>query len=143
MAERDRPGAVVRRARRSSLLNIIGLRDTARADPTHRWPEALRKADLVDVSQGRIRFGIPSCYLKEVRAAFDADVFFKRVVPSGALRTRMSLGAEAIGRPKALDKSKTALAQRMHGSGESASTIASTLGVSRATVYRVLAGDAE
>jgi DNA invertase Pin-like site-specific DNA recombinase len=27
----------------------------------------------------------------------------------------------------------------MHGSGESASTIASTLGVSRATVYRVLA----
>ena len=29
-----------------------------------------------------------------------------------------------IGRPKALDKSKAALAQRMHGSGESASTIA-------------------
>jgi predicted transcriptional regulator len=27
----------------------------------------------------------------------------------------------------------------MHGSGESAGTIASTLGVSRATVYRVLA----
>jgi DNA invertase Pin-like site-specific DNA recombinase len=31
------------------------------------------------------------------------------------------------------------LAQRMHASGESASTIANTLGVSRATVYRVLA----
>jgi DNA invertase Pin-like site-specific DNA recombinase len=40
---------------------------------------------------------------------------------------------------KALDKSKAALAQRMHASGESASTIAATLGVSRATVYRVLA----
>jgi DNA invertase Pin-like site-specific DNA recombinase len=46
---------------------------------------------------------------------------------------------QAIGRPKALDNSKTALAQRMHASGEAASTIASTLGVSRATVYRALA----
>jgi Helix-turn-helix domain of resolvase len=41
--------------------------------------------------------------------------------------------------PKALDKSKAGLAQRMHASGESASTIAATLDVSRATVYRVLA----
>jgi DNA invertase Pin-like site-specific DNA recombinase len=31
------------------------------------------------------------------------------------------------------------LARRMHASGESASTIAATLNVSRATVYRVLA----
>src|ERR1700681_1275779 len=44
-----------------------------------------------------------------------------------------------IGRPKALDQKKAALAQRMHASGESASTIATALGVSRATVYRVLA----
>jgi DNA invertase Pin-like site-specific DNA recombinase len=50
---------------------------------------------------------------------------------------------QSIGRPKALDASKTALAQRMHASGESANTIASTLGVSRATVYRVLSVDAE
>lgn len=46
---------------------------------------------------------------------------------------------QAIGRPKALDASKAALAQRMHASGEPASTIAAALGVSRATVYRVLA----
>ena len=46
--------------------------------------------------------------------------------------------AQHIGRPKALDKSKAALALRMHASGESASTIAATLSVSRATVYRVL-----
>lgn len=45
---------------------------------------------------------------------------------------------QAIGRPKALDESKTALARRMHASGEPATTIASALGVSRATVYRVL-----
>ena len=41
------------------------------------------------------------------------------------------------GRPKALDKSKAALA--LHACGESASTIATALSVSRATVYRVLA----
>ncbi|CAN5577338.1 recombinase family protein [soil metagenome] len=46
---------------------------------------------------------------------------------------------QAIGRPKALDSQKAALAQRMHAAGEPATTIASTLGVSRATVYRVIA----
>ena len=34
-------------------------------------------------------------------------------------------------------ESKVALAQRMHASGESATTIAATLGVSRATIYRI------
>jgi DNA invertase Pin-like site-specific DNA recombinase len=48
---------------------------------------------------------------------------------------------QSIGRPKALDDSKTALARRMHASGEPATTIAGALGVSRATVYRVLAQD--
>jgi hypothetical protein len=47
--------------------------------------EGFRRADLVDVSQGLIRFGIPSSYVKEVRAAFDASVFFKRVIPAGTL----------------------------------------------------------
>jgi DNA invertase Pin-like site-specific DNA recombinase len=57
---------------------------------------------------------------------------------AGAREARRARG-QSIGRPKALDKSKTALARRMHASGESAGTIATTLGVSRATVYRVLA----
>jgi hypothetical protein len=48
--------------------------------------EAVRRADLVDVSQGLIRFGIPGSYVKEVRATFDASVFFKRVIPMGTLR---------------------------------------------------------
>jgi DNA invertase Pin-like site-specific DNA recombinase len=43
---------------------------------------------------------------------------------------------QAIGRPKALDASKAALGRRMHSSGEPVSTIANTLAVSRATVYR-------
>ena len=56
-----------------------------------------------------------------------------------AAREARRARGQHIGRPKALDEKKAALAQRMHASGESASTIANTLGVSRATVYRVLA----
>jgi DNA invertase Pin-like site-specific DNA recombinase len=57
---------------------------------------------------------------------------------SAARDARRARG-QSIGRPKKLDQSKAALAQRMHANGEPASTIASALGVSRATVYRVLA----
>ena len=46
---------------------------------------------------------------------------------------------QSIGRPKALDDSKASLARRMHANGEPASSIAEALGVSRATIYRVLA----
>jgi DNA invertase Pin-like site-specific DNA recombinase len=56
-----------------------------------------------------------------------------------AAREARRARGQHIGRPKVLDKSKVGLAQRMHASGESASTIANMLGVSRATVYRVLA----
>ncbi len=56
-----------------------------------------------------------------------------------AAREARRARGQSIGRPRALDKSKSALAQRMHATGESASTIATALGVSRATVYRVLA----
>jgi len=59
----------------------------------------------------------------------------RRTAARDARRAR----GQSIGRPKALDQSKMALAQRMHASGESANTIAATLGVSRATVYRTLA----
>ena len=59
----------------------------------------------------------------------------RRAAARDARRAR----GQSIGRPKALDASKAALVQRMHASGESATTIAATLGVSRATIYRVLA----
>jgi DNA invertase Pin-like site-specific DNA recombinase len=64
-----------------------------------------------------------------------------RVRRTAAREARRARG-QAIGRPKALDAAKAALAQRMHATGESASTIAATLRVSRATVYRVLAEEA-
>jgi len=60
-----------------------------------------------------------------------------------AAREARRVRGQAIGRPKALNASKAALAQRMHANGESAGTIATTLGVSRATVYRVLAEQTE
>jgi DNA invertase Pin-like site-specific DNA recombinase len=60
-----------------------------------------------------------------------------------AAREARRARGQSIGRPKALDKSKAALAQRMHTSGEPVSTIATALGVSRATVYRVLAEPAD
>jgi DNA invertase Pin-like site-specific DNA recombinase len=56
-----------------------------------------------------------------------------------AAREARRARGQHIGRPKALDEKNAALALRMHASGESASTIAAALGVSRATVYRVLA----
>ncbi|MDT5153340.1 MAG: hypothetical protein QOI01_5073 [Mycobacterium sp.] len=63
----------------------------------------------------------------------------RRTAARDARRAR----GQSIGRPKVLDDSKTALARRMHASGESANTIAATLGVSRATIYRVLAEQAD
>lgn len=59
-----------------------------------------------------------------------------------AAREARRARGQHIGRPKALDEKKAGLAQRMHANGESASTIANALGVSRATVYRVLAEQA-
>ncbi len=56
-----------------------------------------------------------------------------------AARQRGTRGGHAgsqIRRPKVLDESQMALAQRMHASGEPASTIAATLGVSRAGLSR-------
>jgi DNA invertase Pin-like site-specific DNA recombinase len=58
-----------------------------------------------------------------------------------AAREARRARGQHVGRPRALDEKKAALARRMHASGESASTIAATLGVSRATVYRVLAAE--
>jgi DNA invertase Pin-like site-specific DNA recombinase len=61
----------------------------------------------------------------------------RRTAARDARRAR----GQSIGRPKALTDEKVALARRLHGSGESATTIATTLGVSRATAYRVRVED--
>jgi DNA invertase Pin-like site-specific DNA recombinase len=63
----------------------------------------------------------------------------RRTAARDARRAR----GQSIGRPKASTDDKIALARRMHDGGESASTIATTHGVSRATIYRVLSDGAE
>lgn len=57
---------------------------------------------------------------------------------SAAREARRARG-QHVGRPKALDQSNADLARRMHASGEPVKTIAATLGVSVATVYRIVA----
>lgn len=61
---------------------------------------------------------------------------------SAAREARRARG-QSIGRPKALDESRAALARRMHAQGEPATTIASALRVSRATIYRALTSSDE
>ncbi len=56
-----------------------------------RAVEAFRRADLVDLSRGLVRFGIPRLLLRDIRTAFPYRNFHTRVV---AL-----VGAWAIGHP--------------------------------------------
>jgi acyl-CoA synthetase (AMP-forming)/AMP-acid ligase II len=61
---------------------------------------------------------------------------------SAAREARRARG-QSIGRPKALSQSKAAFARKLHAQGEPASIIAAELEVSRATIYRVLAEEAD
>jgi DNA invertase Pin-like site-specific DNA recombinase len=96
---------------------------------------SLREGIDTSNATGRMVAGVLAS-LAELELELGRD---RRAASRDARRAR----GQSIGRPKALDKSKALLAQRMHASGESASTIAATMGVSRATVYRVLAESAE
>jgi len=58
-----------------------------------------------------------------------------------AAREARRARGQSVGRPKVLNPSKAALARRMQAAGEPVATIAAALGVSRATVYRVLADE--
>lgn len=71
--------------------------------------EAFRRADLVDVSMGLIRFGIPRDHVREVRRSFDASVFFKRVVPKAALK-----GLKKPQNPLPFVRARNALARSGH-----------------------------
>ncbi|MFL0243400.1 recombinase family protein [Mycobacterium sp. SMC-17] len=68
-------------------------------------------------------------------AELELELIRERKAASSAARRARGL---SVGRPKALSASKSQLAQRMRESGEPVPVIADALGVSRATVYRVL-----
>jgi DNA invertase Pin-like site-specific DNA recombinase len=100
-----------------------------------RHTQSLRDADKPVHVSGRIFAGVLAS-LDELELELGRE---RRAAVRDARRAR----GQSIGRPKAVNNAKPVLARRMHASGESATTIASTLGVSRATVYRVLAEDAD
>lgn len=54
--------------------------------PAAALAEPFRRADLVDLSAGRLRFGLPREYVRSVRRAFSVGPFFTRVIPRAALR---------------------------------------------------------
>jgi DNA invertase Pin-like site-specific DNA recombinase len=140
----QRPGlaSLLEYAREGDAIVVVGIdrldRNAAEVMATIR---DLRDRDIVlrslregiDTSNatGRMVAGV-------LASLAELDLELGRERRSAAREARRARG-QRIGRPKALDKSKAALAQRRHANGESAGTIAAALGVSRATVYRTLA----
>src|SRR6201993_3301852 len=140
--QRPGPAALLDYARPGDAIVVVGIdrlgRNAAEVMTTIR---ELRDREIVlrslregiDTSNatGRMVAGVLAS-LAELELELGRE---RRAAAREARRAR----GQHIGRPKVLNEKKAALAQRMHASGESASTIANTLGVSRATVYRVLA----
>ena len=140
----QRPGlaALLDYARPGDAIVVVGIdrlgRNAAEVMTTIR---ELRDRDIVlrslregiDTSNatGRMVAGV-------LASLAELELELRRERRAAAREARRARG-QAVGRPKALDTSKAALARRMHTSGEPVSTIATALGVSRATVYRVLA----
>ncbi|MCV7060284.1 recombinase family protein [Mycolicibacterium vaccae] len=147
-ARAQRPGlaALLDYAREGDAIVVIGIdrlgRNAAEVMTTIRELgergivlRSLREGIDTSNATGRMVAGVLAS-LAELELELGRE---RRTAARDARRAR----GQSIGRPKALDATKAALAQRMHASGESASTIAATLGVSRATVYRVLAAQSE
>jgi DNA invertase Pin-like site-specific DNA recombinase len=147
-ARAQRPGldALLDYAREGDAIVVVGIdrlgRNAAEVMTTIREfgergivLRSLREGVDTATAAGRMVAGVLAS-LAELELELGKE---RRTASRDARRAR----GQAIGRPKALTDEKTALARRMHDSGESATTIAATLGVSRATVYRVLSGDIE
>jgi DNA invertase Pin-like site-specific DNA recombinase len=144
----QRPGlaALLDYARQGDAIVVVGIdrlgRNAAEVMTTIRdlgergiVLRSLREGIDTSNASGRMVAGVLAS-LAELKLELGRE---RRTAARDARRAR----GQSIGRPKALDDAKTALARRMHSSGESANTIASTLGVSRATVYRVLADNVD
>jgi DNA invertase Pin-like site-specific DNA recombinase len=143
----QRPGlaALLDYAREGDAIVVVGIdrlgRNAAEVMTTIRdlgergiVLRSLREGIDTTIATGRMIAGVLAS-LAELELELGRE---RRAAAREARRAR----GQSIGRPKALDEKKAALAMRMHASGESASTIAATLGVSRATLYRVLAEQA-
>jgi DNA invertase Pin-like site-specific DNA recombinase len=143
-AREERPGlaALLGYARPGDAIVVVGIdrlgRNAAEVMATIRdlgerdiVLKSLREGIDTSNAAGRMVAGVLAS-LAELELELGRE---RRAAAREARRAR----GQAVGRPKALDPSKAALVRRMRTAGEPVSTIASTLGVSRATVYRVLA----
>lgn len=143
-ARAQRPGlaALLDYAREGDAIVVIGIdrlgRNAAEVMTTIRELgergivlRSLREGIDTSNATGRMVAGVLAS-LAELELELGRE---RRTAARDARRAR----GQSIGRPKALTDEKGALARRMHASGEAASTISATLGVSRATVYRALA----
>lgn len=140
----QRPGLteVLRLARAGDTIVVVGIdrlgRNAAEVMTTIRDLDqrkivlrSLREGIDTGAAAGRMVAGVLAS-LAELELELGRE---RRAAARDARRAR----GQHVGRPKALDQSKADLARRMHASGEPVKTIAETLGVSAATVYRVVA----
>jgi DNA invertase Pin-like site-specific DNA recombinase len=145
-AREQRPGltALLDYAREGDVIVVVGIdrlgRNAAEVMTTIRELcergivlRSLREGIDTSNAAGRMVAGV-------LASLAELELELSRERRSAAREARRSRG-QSIGRPKALSDDQAALARRMHDSGEPASTIAKTLKVSRATVYRVLRRD--
>jgi hypothetical protein len=142
---------------RKRRLNLAGRNVLNSLDLKHRQPVTKRCMNPQDsLSQNMPQNNERDIVLRSLREGIDTSTAAGRMVAGvlaslaelelelgkdrrAAAREARRARGQAIGRPKALDASKAELARRMHASGEPATTVAAALGVSRATVYRILA----
>lgn len=140
-AQRPQMAALLDYARPGDVIVVVGIdrlgRDAAEVMTTIRELtergivlRSIREGIDTSNATGRMIAGVLASL-----AELELELIRERKHASSAARRARGL---SVGRPKALDQSKTALAQRMRQSGEPVPVIADALGVSRATVYRAL-----
>jgi DNA invertase Pin-like site-specific DNA recombinase len=143
----ERPGlaALLEYARPGDAIVVVGIDRLGRS--AAEVMSTIRELGQRDIVLKSLREGVDTSnatgrMIAGVLASLaELELELGRERRSAAREARRSRG-QHIGRPKALDPSKAALAKRMQASGEPVSTISAALGVSRATIYRVLAQDA-
>ncbi len=116
---------------RNAAEVMLTVRDLAERGITLR---SLREGIDTSNATGRMIAGVLASL-----AELELELQRERRAASRAARKARDM---PIGRPKALDADKAALARRMRDSGEPVQTIAAAVGVSRATLYRYLAEEA-
>lgn len=145
-ARQQRPGlaALLDYAREGDMIVVVGIDRLGRSasEVMSTIAELLSRDIIIRAIREGVDSSTPTgrAVLGIMASLAELELELGRERRTAALEARRERG-QAIGRPKALDSQEVALAQRMHTSGESASTIAKTLGVSRATIYRAIATD--